>query len=279
MDEELYDSLEDEIKSLSDISLHSDKEVTQKIQTNQYHLCDFIPFFDGEILKDNVKNVERRKCKKFSKIPVLSNGRKNKPITVINDSNGIKNQPKQSKNKPELVRVKEQNTYLKLFHAKIGYPKGNCIKAPQDTTRGTVGDSTYRTATSDLSQNTDSKTPHSVTDSETKYFTNVMFDSFNLLIIIYFSFNFSFYIKHIKNDTVVPPLNLSDRNSCIFLRSINGSTVNNFKSVTCQNLPKHTTSRKYSKYTISIPKLGGLGPDMESTKEKVYRFDYINICN
>lgn len=76
-----------------------------------------------------------------------------------------------------------------------------------------------------------------------------------------------------KNDKIVPPLNLSNRNSSVFIKSYpDSTTTSNFKSRTCQNLSKFSsTNVRNINYTINIPVLGGLGPDMYSAKDKVCR--------
>lgn len=175
MDDKLYDSLDDEeimIKSLSDISLNSTINVI--VNNAKYELSEFIPFYNGDVIKNRINVSKKDKFKKQSKIPVLANinvkaknicNELNDPIDNTTD----KHKKKRSRNKPEeFLRPKEENTYLKLFYTKIGYPNKTCQNL-NDTTRGTDGDLSYRTASSGSMEYSDAKTPQSLSDSEKKY--------------------------------------------------------------------------------------------------------------
>lgn len=170
MDEKLYDSLEED-GSLSDISLNSAGDLIGNINNVKYELSEFIPYYNGEVTKKDINVCKKNACRKQSKIPVLTNHPvKAKSICIKKSESSIsinrKKKPSR-KSSEELVRGKEDNTYLRLFHTKIGYPNGG-IKEPHDTTRGTDGDLSYRTATSGSMGYLDAKTPHSASDSEKK---------------------------------------------------------------------------------------------------------------
>lgn len=181
MDEELYDSLEDDIKSLSDISLKSiaqddDDYLKNDLEKIPYKLSDIVPFYKEETLKQNVivpKKKLNLRC--VSKIPVLASSylkckkTSSKSSNSNSNENSISNNKKGSRKKKDLVKEKEPKSYLKIFYTKIGYPDKRQIQEPRDSTRANDGDLTYRTAVSGSSHLfDDGKTSNSVTESEVK---------------------------------------------------------------------------------------------------------------
>lgn len=178
MEEELYDSLEDEIKSLSDLSIgNKNEDVKSQIENVNVKLSDIVPFYNKETLRDDVK--VGRNCikpsKLSSKIPVLlkTNSRNKKPIS--NDCGFDATNLKQIKKTKELVKETQPKSYLKIFHTKIGFPDNTKIRKTSDTTRANIGDATFRTSSTGSSEYLDAKTPNSVTESEQEYILIIRF--------------------------------------------------------------------------------------------------------
>lgn len=169
MDEELYDSLDEDIPSFSDIIKNYGEDSPRSTYEIPYDLCNLVPLYQGDVLKNNVVRTTKQKIIK-SKIPVRSNYINQKDeCTRVNNNNSSNNSTKKKlKKKSDLAYLKESKTYVKLFHERIGYPNKTKIEKPHDSTRAIDEESTYRTATSGSMDYFDARTRNSLTDSEEK---------------------------------------------------------------------------------------------------------------
>lgn len=185
----------------------------EKELQNEY--SQSIPLYTGEIDKKLFKQVEGKKEARSSKKKISS------PIQT----------------------VKEPNSYLRIFHSKIGYSSGSNVTP--DTCRGTDGDLTFRTATSMDSQDTEVFHDAQAAEPDTE----------------------SFYFDYLHNEQE------RERIKSVTTTSLTDRSFSKLQSVSEVGLsasPKRQSKKRSGvrKDVLDSPFLGSLGPDIEAVREK-----------